>query len=401
MNPMTSVSFSYPDFESAEFLKDHVQKVLNFYRGRALDPSGGFFHGFEDDGTLFDEDFRHLVSSCRFIFNFAGAYCREGNHQDLALAKHGLRFLTSAHQMPDGFYAWELTAGQVSDGRAMAYGHAFVLFAAAHALQAGLASAQSVLDEVWSLLEQHFWEPAHGAYLDELSWSEREPDGYRGQNANMHMCEACLAAWKATREEKFLDRAEQLAQKFALELADLNSGLVWEHYTQDWLPDMDYHKDQPDDLFKPWGFQPGHQVEWARLLLSLLEIRAQSWYLDRAETLYRNGMKDGRDLDYGGIFYGFGLDGEICAPSKYFWVQAESIATAWRLFWLTEKPNYRDDYLEFWRYAWDHFMDHQHGAWFRILSREGQKIDRLKSPPGKTDYHVLTVCWDILDHPPG
>ena len=131
---------------------------------------GGFFHGFEDDGTLFNKDFRHLVSSCRFVFNFAGAYCREGNPKDLALAEHGLRFLTSAHQMADGFYAWELTGGQVSDGRAMAYGHAFVLFAAAHALQAGLASARSVLDEVWSLLEQHFWEPSQGAYLDELSW---------------------------------------------------------------------------------------------------------------------------------------------------------------------------------------------------------------------------------------
>ena len=109
-------------------------------------------------------------------------------------------------------------------------------------------------------------------------------------------------------------------------------------------------------------------------------------------------MRDGKDADYGGIFYGFAPDGETCAPSKYFWVQAESIATAWRLFCLTEKPDYRDDYLEFWRYAWDHFVDHQHGAWFRILSREGQKIDRLKSPPGKTDYHVLTVCWDILDN---
>ena len=56
MNLMPSASFSYPDFESTESLKDHVQKVLNFYRVRALDPMGGFFHGFEDDGTLFNKD---------------------------------------------------------------------------------------------------------------------------------------------------------------------------------------------------------------------------------------------------------------------------------------------------------------------------------------------------------
>jgi mannose/cellobiose epimerase-like protein (N-acyl-D-glucosamine 2-epimerase family) len=215
------------------------------------------------------------------------------------------------------------------------------------------------------------------------------------------MCEACLAAWKATSEEKFLNRAEQLAQKFALELADLNQGLVWEHYSKNWLPDIEYHKDQPDDLFKPWGYQPGHQVEWARLLMNLAEIRPQSWYLDRAELLYRNGMRHGRDADHGGVYYGFAPDGQTCAATKYFWVQAETIATAWRLFQLTKKKNYHQDYLEIWRYAWDHFVDHEHGAWFRILTREGQKIDRFKSPPGKTDYHVLTVCWDILDHLPG
>ncbi len=81
---------------------------------------------------------------------------------------------------------------------------------------------------------------------------------------------------------------------------------------------MEYHKDQPDDLFKPWGFQPGHQVEWARLLLSLLEIRPQSWYLDRAETLYKNGMKDGRDSDYGGSSMGLHQMERLVRPLSIF-----------------------------------------------------------------------------------
>ena len=39
-------------------------------------------------------------------------------------------------------------------------------------------------------------------------------------------------------------------------------------------------------------------------------------------------------------------------------------------------------------------MDHEFGALFRVLTPEGKKIDTL--PPGKTDYHTLGVCWDIL-----
>ena len=43
-------------------------------------------------------------------------------------------------------------------------------------------------------------------------------------------------------------------------------GLVWEHYDRDWNVDWDYHRDDPKHLFRPWGFQPGHQTEWAKLL---------------------------------------------------------------------------------------------------------------------------------------
>ena len=28
-------------------------------------------------------------------------------------------------------------------------------------------------------------------------------------------------------------------------------------------------------IFRPWGFQPGHQVEWARLLITLNRYKVQ------------------------------------------------------------------------------------------------------------------------------
>ena len=46
-------------------------------------------------------------------------------------------------------------------------------------------------------------------------------------------------------------------------------GLVWEHYDREWNVDWDYHRDDPKHLFRPWGFQPGHQTEWAKLLVIL------------------------------------------------------------------------------------------------------------------------------------
>ena len=36
-------------------------------------------------------------------------------------------------------------------------------------------------------------------------------------------------------------------------------------------------------------------------------------------------------------------------------------------------------------------------SWYRVVNREGQKIDNQKSPMGKVDYHTLGACWDVLD----
>ena len=78
-------------------------------------------------------------------------------------------------------------------------------------------------------------------------------------------------------------------------------------------------------------------------------------------------------------------------------MQAEAIAAAWRLFSVTASESCRQHYLRLWQWSWDHLVDHRHGAWFRILTRDGQWMEPYKSPAGKVDYHTLGACYDILD----
>jgi mannose/cellobiose epimerase-like protein (N-acyl-D-glucosamine 2-epimerase family) len=174
--------------------------------------------------------------------------------------------------------------------------------------------------------------------------------------------------------------------------------MIWEHYDQQWQPDWQYNIDKPDDLFKPWGFQPGHQVEWTKLLLQLDQLAPDAWYRERAKSLFDQAVNKGWDNDFGGLVYGFApTTGEFADAQKYFWVQAEAIAAAHRLYQLNNDPSYLDWYNRLWQYSWDHLIDHQHGAWYRLVSREGQKITNEKSPMGKVDYHTLGACWDVMD----
>ena len=108
-------------------------------------------------------------------------------------------------------------------------------------------------------------------------------------------------------------------------------------------------------------------------------------------------MEKAWDAQHGGLFYGFAPDGRVCDTDKYFWVQAESFAAAARLAQATGEARYWSDYDRLWAYAWAHFVDHEHGAWWRILSADNRKYSDEKSPAGKVDYHTIGACFDVLE----
>ena len=310
-----------PDFKDASVLRSHVQHTMDFYHPRCIDPSGGFYHYFKDDGTVYNHADRHLVSSTRFIFNYAMAFRHFRRPEYLEGVRHGLQFLRDVHRQPAaGGYAWEIRwendTASVVDGTNHCYGLAFVLLACAQAVMASVDEAR-------------------------------------------------------------------------------------EHYRSDWSVDWDYHKGEKSNLFRPWGFQPGHLTEWAKLLLILERYRGQlagdgNWLAPRAQALFDAALVNAWDHEHGGIHYGFAPDGAICDADKYFWVQAESLAAAALLANRTGDAKYWDWYARLWRYSWKHFVDQRHGAWFRILTADNRKISDEKSPAGKTDYHTMGACYEVL-----
>src|SRR5690606_523828 len=129
-------------------------------------------------------------------------------------------------------------------------------------------------------------------------WSRVDP--YRGQNCNMHMCEAMISAFEATGDQRFLDRADTLARRVVVELAAPADGLVWEHYKTNWEHDWEYNKDDPKHLFKPYGYLPGHFTEWSKLLVILDRYRPAEWHVERAEALFQIAMERSWDEARGG-----------------------------------------------------------------------------------------------------
>jgi mannose/cellobiose epimerase-like protein (N-acyl-D-glucosamine 2-epimerase family) len=146
----------------------------------------------------------------------------------------------------------------------------------------------------------------------------------------MHMCEALLAAFKATGDKKYLNRSAFLAETMTQKRCVETNGWIWEHYNENWEIDWKYNIDNPKHVFRPWGFQPGHQIEWSKLCMMLYEcLPDQSWLLSTAIRLFDATVAVAWDEANGGLVYSLSRDqSTVCDGDKYYWVQAEGIATA-------------------------------------------------------------------------
>ncbi len=388
-----------PNFKDKEFLIGHIKSIMGFYHPHCIDnETGGFFQHFKDDGSIYDLETRHLVSSTRFIFNYSMAAMQFNNVEYIDAAKHGIDYLREHHLNKDtGGYAWMMNGKEVTASTNYCYGLAFVLLAYSTAYKAGIKEAKNYIEETFDLMEKYFWSKEHELYSDEINSDWSIVTNYRGQNANMHTCEALIQAFESTNEQKYLDRALLIAKNICIRQAGLADGLIWEHYDTNWQINWSYNKDTPDDLFRPWGFQVGHLTEWSKLLIILERHSKEDWLLSRAQELFDDAIEMGWDEKSGGLFYGVAPNGDVCDNDKYFWVQAESLAAAAVLAHRTGDEYYWDWYEGIWEYSWKHMVDHKYGAWFRILDSKNMKYDNLKSPAGKVDYHTMGACYEVLN----
>ena len=383
---------------------------MSFYDGRCLDPRGGFFHFFKDDGTVYDRQTRHLVSSTRFVFNHAMAARRFGQARWRDAARHGLRFLQRGAPRP-GERRLRLAAAlgrrqrEVLDATNHCYGLAFVLLAHAHALRWPASARRAAgIGQTFELMEQRFWEPEHGLYADEAT-ADWQLAPYRGQNANMHACEAMLAAFEATREHRYLRsrrdarRVDHAAPGRARRRPGLGA-LPQPTGTPDW----DYNRHDKSNIFRPWGYQPGHLTEWAKLLLILERDRPGRPGCCRARASCSPPPRStAGTTTHGGLLYGFAADERHPGSSSSATATSTSgcrpRASPRRRCWprAPAKAATGTGTTGCGTTAGEHFVDHQHGAWYRILTPDNRKLTDEKSPAGKTDYHTMGACYEVLN----
>jgi sulfoquinovose isomerase len=375
----------HPDHQA--WLKSQSESQFAFFAASKQDRAG--FHQLDYDGQPMHSDVQELHSTTRLVHAYALGMA-QGHAGASDIVDHGMAYLGSHHKDPvHGGFIWAMEADTVNDGRKLAYGHVFVLLAAASAKNIGHPDAGALLTEISDILDQHFWEETAGLYCDEWNRDWTPFSTYRGMNANMHGVEAMLAAYEATGDAKFLDRAGRILTFFTSKIAPAENWHIPEHYKQDWQIDRAY---AGNHMFRPAGTTPGHSFELGRLLLQHWDLsgRPQMDAPAVARNLIEQALQDAW-LPNGGFAYTLDFDGSVADGSRFWWPVTEAIGAVAALILLDRRQEDEIWYRKLWMFAHAHFIDHHRGGWFPAIDATGAPTQSIFA--GKPDiYHSVQAC---------
>jgi mannose-6-phosphate isomerase len=361
--------------------------ALPLWWERGADHEGGGFHEkIGQDGQAIGKPVRVRVQARQtYVYARAGALGWTGPWQ--AAMRHGLMFMLSRYRRPDGLFRSTLDS---ADETIDLYDQAFVLFALAHAYEAE-GRPRELLDTAQALLRQINAALAHGegGYYDGLP---HQP--ILKSNPLMHLLEALLA-WVAMGVEgvegEFRAAALALCELATTRLINPANGAVGELFTAGWAP-----LGAPQERL----YEPGHQFEWAYLLLQaegLLGIKARS----QAIALENFGRSFGIDATRQVALFAVNQAGEATDRRARLWAQTERLRTS--LLFATQGINNTAGTEAFQAAVAGSFSGLTRflatevpGLWHE-WQREDGGFDLAPSPASSL-YHLMTGLEGLLTH---
>jgi mannose/cellobiose epimerase-like protein (N-acyl-D-glucosamine 2-epimerase family) len=273
---------------------------------------GGFHEGLHQDATPTGKPRRSRLHP-RQIYAFAlGPELGWSEHASAAAVRHALQFYFVHYRRNDWlFRKLVATDGNPLDTAAELYDQAFALL--------GLASAYKLLHE--ANLHQsavQLLEAINKCFGRSDRGFNETPGGDIPllSNSHMHLFEAALAWLEIDSDVRWKDLAEHLVALARSHFIDPNTGFLLEFFDAHW---------QPLDQVPAQRVEPGHQFEWAWLLLrwSTLtgDAEARSLALALVEQAEAHGVDRARRVAINSLT----PTGTVLDPEARLWPQTERL----------------------------------------------------------------------------
>lgn len=291
-------------------------KALPLWGGVGADRSrGGFHEKISRAGAPIEEPRRtRVVGRQLYVFSTVGALGWPGPADELV--DHGLTYF-KAHCLGDGGRAIAVSrpGGIVVDDRFDLYDQAFALFGLAAA-----AARRPDRTELAALARGIRERIGEGWRHPERGFEESRPRTLPLKaNPHMHMFEAALAWMEVDDDPAWRSLADEIGSLCLDRFRHSTTGAILEFYDGDWRP-------MPGELGRI--VEPGHQFEWAWLLIRWAQIGDRPGAVDAARRLVEIGEEYGVDAERGVAINELWDDLTVKDRRARLWPQTERIK-AW------------------------------------------------------------------------
>jgi len=341
-----------------------------------IDPrNGGFIETLGQNGAALPHPRRARVHP-RQIYAFAQApglgWAGDVPGDVRGIVSRGTDYFTAHYLRPDGlFRTLAGVDGAPLDDRAFLYDQAFALL--------GYAAAATVLD-ARSEFERRALElrraiEARLAAGDGAFRSGETAEGPFESNPHMHLLEACLAWAEIGNDPGWTDWARQILNLAMKKFIRPGSGALGESFTADW---------QPAPGVAGRIVEPGHQFEWAWLMLRS-ESRHPGPLREAALRLIAIGETSGvhNQVAINALLDDF----SIHDPNARFWPQTERLKAALLAAQLTGDEKYWTMAAAAAASLFPYLATPVAGLWLDVQLPTGELVD---SPaPASSFYHLV------------
>ncbi|MCX7320623.1 MAG: AGE family epimerase/isomerase [Hyphomicrobiales bacterium] len=347
------------------------EHALPLWADRGWDArAGGFVERLSAGGAADTAAPRRVRVQARQIYCFAKAAQLGWYPKGAEIARKGFDYLVAKAKAPDGrpgFVHVLGPDGSVFNPMRDTYDHAFILLALATLYQIDRdVKVRAEIDSVVHFIDTQL-RSSDGGYVEGVPAAMP-----RRQNPQMHLFEAFIAAFDATHDPAFQQRAGDLFGLFVSNLFDSQKGVLGEYFEQDW------------SRIEPVSVEPGHQAEWVWLLKGFERITGCPTGKQRALLLdsalrYRDGT--GCLVDEGDA------QGNVLKATRRCWPQTEIVKA-----WVAQAESGIDGAAEEARAALmrlhAHYLRHPvKGGWYDQFDAEARSL--VKFIPASSFYHIL------------
>jgi D,D-heptose 1,7-bisphosphate phosphatase len=388
---LAATSKKSPPMDHAAALKDRAAQARAWLFDHALPlwwekgfdrATGAYFERLNLDGTPASLPRRIRVQARQtVVYARAGRLGWPGPWR--AAVEAGVKVLLEKGLRPDGGTRHMLDENaNLKDERRDLYDLAFVLFALAEAAQVldGRADLIATAEELLTWLEANWSHPAGGFLEGDIT-----PVPPRRQNPHMHMFEACLALFEATKKPERLARASRIAALFRDRFFDRAHAALPEYFDDGWTP-----------IAGEEGriAEPGHQFEWSWLLHRWQDFGGEGLG-DIPEKLRVHGEVYGVDPATGVTIDEVYVEGMVRTRTSRFWPHTERIKASVARYRRTKDPMAAAAAVQ----AFDVLMTYcdvpTKGLWRDRRLAEGGFVE--EPAPASSFYHAMFAMYELIE----